>query len=260
MKKILSIFLLNCLIIIIGCENDSNPNLSSSKYLNKKIENVNYSSIPDSIINLYNFYSGILAVREMANDPKLNESTIEIPIELKNLFFNALCQVYNSTNLPARNLVVNVYKIGVFPTPSTQDFYIEVDTNEIWVKTLIINRVQSGNSSIDNLISQYSLNFIRYYNFNNFQGILFSSSRQLNLNPLLNILKSINGVKSAYTDGVFGDGSNITAEIFTDFIELVYSYGYGDCPSGCIHKHYWKFRVYYDGVVEFVNEWGDPIN
>ncbi len=260
MKKLLSTVLLIGLIFIIGCEHESNPNLSSSKYLNKKIENVNYGSIPDSIKNLYDYYSGILAVREMALDPKLYESSIEIPTELKNLFFNALCQVYNATNIPARNLVINVYKIGVYPHPSIKDFYIEVDTNETWVKNIIINRVQSDNPNFDTLINQYSLNFVRYYNFSGFQGILFTSSRQLNLHPLLNMLKSIKGVKSAFADGVLGDGSNITAEIFSDFVQLIYSYGYGDCPSGCIYRHYWKFRIYYDGVTEFVNEWGDPIN
>jgi hypothetical protein len=113
MKKIAVLFV-SFLIFALGCDNENSNQSLKSKYVNKKIENVNYSNIPDSILNLYQNYAGIIAVREMQNDPKLYESTIEIPSELKALFYNSLCQVYNATYLNARDIVIEQYKIGVF--------------------------------------------------------------------------------------------------------------------------------------------------
>lgn len=259
MKKIAVLFV-SFLIFALGCDNENSNQSLKSKYVNKKIENVNYSNIPDSILNLYQNYAGIIAVREMQNDPKLYESTIEIPSELKTLFYNSLCQVYNATYLNARDIVIEQYKIGVFPIPETNNFLIEADTSEIWVKTLIGNHLYSGNPKFDSLMQQFNLNFRNYYNFTGFTGFSFYSQNQLNLYPLFNSIKSINGVKSVFANSVIGDGNNITAEIFNDYIQLVYRYGFGDCPSGCIYSHYWMFRVYYDGIVEYLYEWGNPIN
>ncbi len=260
MKKMAVLIVSAILIFALGCDNESNEQSTKSKYLNKKIDNVNYSSIPDSVLMLYQNYAGILAVREMMLDPKLYESVIEIPSEIKNLFFNSLCQVYNANYLTAHNIVINGYKIGVFPNPETNNFLIEVDTSEAWVNSLIINHNFSGNTSFDSLTRQYKLNYSNYYNFAGFNGFSFSSENQLNLHPLFNTLKGINGIKNVYANSAMGDGSNITAEVLNDYVQLVYSYGFGDCPSGCIYRHYWMFRVYYDGVVEYMYEWGDPIN
>jgi len=260
MKKFAILVLYFSLIFVVGCETESNNQSISSKKYNKKIENVNYGSIPDSVLLLYQNYAGILAVREMMLDPKLYESSIEIPAEIKNLFFNSLCQVYNATYLSARNKVIDEYKIGVFPYPETKNFLIEVDTSYTWVKNLISNHNYSGNSNFDSLVSKYALVYYNYFNFTGFTGFAYHSENQLNLHPLFVTLQNIQGVKIVFPNSALGDGNNITAEVFNDYVQLVYTYGFGDCPSGCIYRHYWMVRVYYDGLVEFVYEWGDRIN
>ena len=35
--------------------------------------------------------------------------------------------------------------------------------------------------------------------------------------------------------------------------------GWGDCPSGCIEKHFWDFAVAPDGTVTLKGERGDPV-
>jgi hypothetical protein len=69
----------------------------------------------------------------------------------------------------------------------------------------------------------------------------------------------INGVQEAYPGGLVSGRNGISATLGDDFVELRYSFGYGDCPAGCIHRHYWTFRVYEDGRVTFEGESGDPI-
>lgn len=34
-----------------------------------------------------------------------------------------------------------------------------------------------------------------------------------------------------------------------------FSKGYGDCPSGCMYKHYWQFSITPTGIT-LANEWG----
>ena len=48
--------------------------------------------------------------------------------------------------------------------------------------------------------------------------------------------------------------------LFPGYTQLTYSHGWGDCPSGCIHRRYWQFNVYPDCSVEFVTSYGDPVD
>jgi hypothetical protein len=67
----------------------------------------------------------------------------------------------------------------------------------------------------------------------------------------------IEGVKYASAGSAIGDGNDIEGTLGDDFVELQYSVGSGDCPSGCINRHYWTFRVFEDGRVMFRGESGD---
>ena len=35
--------------------------------------------------------------------------------------------------------------------------------------------------------------------------------------------------------------------------------GWGDCPSGCIDEHLWRYAVQPDGAIRLLAEMGDPI-
>lgn len=41
--------------------------------------------------------------------------------------------------------------------------------------------------------------------------------------------------------------------------QIVLTIGWGDCPSGCINKHTWTFRVTADGQVTLLAEAGDEV-
>jgi putative transposase len=42
-------------------------------------------------------------------------------------------------------------------------------------------------------------------------------------------------------------------------ISLRYLVKWGDCPAGCINKHFWEFQVTFDGAVRFTGSGGDPL-
>jgi len=78
---------------------------------------------------------------------------------------------------------------------------------------------------------------------------------------LANKLQSIDGIVSANPDSIFGDGNDIEIFSYTsDEITLLYSVGWGDCPSGCYYRHYWEFTIdEEDCAVTFVREFGHPL-
>jgi hypothetical protein len=84
----------------------------------------------------------------------------------------------------------------------------------------------------------------------------FESDSNYNLNVVSKEWLLIQGVGQVELSGGVGDGSYIIAEEVTpSYVKLVYSYGYGDCPSGCINRRNWAYKVYYNCDVEFAGTW-----
>jgi len=65
----------------------------------------------------------------------------------------------------------------------------------------------------------------------------------------------IDGVDIANPDDPLGDGPDIEA----DPPFYTFSYGWGDCASGCTSEHYWEFEVI-DETAVLLNEYGTPLN
>lgn len=85
------------------------------------------------------------------------------------------------------------------------------------------------------------------------------SLKPLNIFALGKRFEKINGVIYAEPNGVDGDGNNITANIETDYVKYEHSVGWGDCPAGCICRHYWIFYVKYNGEVEYIGSYGNQL-
>lgn len=54
-------------------------------------------------------------------------------------------------------------------------------------------------------------------------------------------------LKNVLATGVF---DSIGVSLTPDYVELIYSHGWGDCPSGCIYRKFYNFKVYNDCSVE----------
>jgi len=85
------------------------------------------------------------------------------------------------------------------------------------------------------------------------------SGHSLNTVALGNAFATIDGVNYAAPDSFGGDGNNIEMTEYGTEITLKYSVGWGDCPAGCISRHYWEFRINEDCEVEFLGNSGDPL-
>lgn len=216
----------------------------------------------DSIIEKYNADADRLTVRKIYSNNLTYVDSIEIPQVHADTILNALIAVYNATSLPARDTIVSMYNIHSFPNPNINSFSVAADSNLIWMQQLKNGIFPTGNSTIDSLTNLYNLYVWNYSNFTSFLGydvVYFQSDSNYNIQPLSIIYQSIPGVYYSEPVGWGGDGNNITSTINSDHVELVYSVGWGDCPSGCIERRFFKFKVYYDCSVEFVNSYGSSL-
>lgn len=70
-------------------------------------------------------------------------------------------------------------------------------------------------------------------------------------------LKAKKLVEHVEPNNVFGDGDNIWYDPSTRIYK--FKKGWGDCPAGCIMKHYWEFNVTSIEQVQLLREYGSPL-
>ncbi|MCF8254469.1 MAG: T9SS type A sorting domain-containing protein [Bacteroidia bacterium] len=209
----------------------------------------------DSVVNKYLPDAYRLTIRRAQRNNLTIKDSIQIPKEYRDTTLSALIAVYNATSLQARDTIFNIH---TFPFPDLNTILVAADSNLNWMKNLRNGILPTGNQEVDSLMSAYWLKPGRYfdYNFQPYHYVVLKSDSQLNILPLTKLFLLLPNVYYSEQNSIIGDGPDIIDSIFADHIELLYSIGWGDCPAGCIYRRFWKFNVYWDCSVEFVNSYG----
>lgn len=204
----------------------------------------------------------MLAVKEIhARDLSYKDSVV-IPQNWTDTILRPMLAVYNALDLPAKDTVVETYWIrtpyGEVPN------YIDVraDTSHTWVKNFKNHIIPCGYEPIDMMMENYNLTMYHYDGHPMVATaiITFKSDSNYNMLALSNEFSEIPGVISSSLPWLFTTNTRDLADtIFSDRIELTYSYHWGDCMSGCYMARYWKFIVYPDCSVAYGGSYGDPL-
>ncbi len=216
----------------------------------------------DSILARYQDDADRLTLRKIYRQGLTYIDSVTIPQSHADTVLNALIAVYNATTLPARDTVVSIFDIHTFPEPILNGFNIAADSTLPWMQQLKLGNIPTGYATIDNVIATYGLNVQSYLTFGNsypWHNVVFTSDNNYNFMALTADLATIPGVYESEPNFAFGDGNNISDSIYNDHVELIFSLGWGDCPSGCTARRFWKFNVYYDCSVEYVGSYGTPL-
>jgi hypothetical protein len=197
-----------------------------------------------------------LAARIMAEEPAYS-NVVNIPANLTGPILDAIIAVYNAVDIPERNMVIECLNIHSFPRVNTNSMLVFADPSFSWVQVLAGGGFPSGNGQIDQLFNTYGLTASSHMVPN---GVIFtiSSTNDLNMTALAALFESVPGVTGTEQTAYDGDGPDITYQDFDAYSTLTFSFGWGDCPAGCVSRRNWRFRVNGDCSVEFLNEWGDP--
>jgi hypothetical protein len=243
-------------LFIISCDS-SNPSKNHDD--NTIMIKADDSNLSDSLKQSYKTDAARLALREIHNDSLLRLSLIEIPdSEIEN-YYNGIIHIHNQNNIPARDSVFDIYNLHTFLNPEMKSFIVAVDSNANWTQAWRIGNPMTGISQIDLLMTKYDIQVTGYYYWPYYHAAVLQTNEHVNLLALCSLFSNIQGIYFSEPNGWGGDGNDVDAIKNDELINFKFSLGWGDCPSGCISHHYWDFNVYFNGTVEYLGSYGNPI-
>lgn len=231
--------------------------ISLSAYLNGQTVASTFVA-GDSVINLYKNDADRLAIRRVNFIRSTYKDSVRIDPQLSKRYLDALIAVHNAIRLPANDTITRLLNIHTY-NPGLNSLIVIADSNLVWMTNLRFNIYPTRDFSIDKMMAAYSLKKVFYSGLLQPSLVVFKTERNSNLAPLARKVKTFLGVTAAESDYLYGDGNDITDSISENFTDLTYSYGWQDCPSGCLLRRYWKFRVHDNASVEYRGSYGCPL-
>jgi hypothetical protein len=240
--------------LLIGCS-VSATDPSELKY--PIISNPAPITMPESLLHRYALDAYRLAARHMQ---ATGMTDVVIPDDLHRSILNALGYIYSAVDLPARDSIVDRYDIHTFPNPTLDEVLLfGLDTSCAWVSRLAAGTIPTDHPGVDSLLRSYGLAVREVSGIGGTRFVLLRSATPLHIAALARRFNGIECLAGAEPNGSVGDGDDIRAEADGNAWKITYSLGWGDCPAGCIHRHFWHFRVRADGFVEYLGSGGSPI-
>lgn len=242
-------------VTLISCDTTETSLLSPTE----KMILADKSSIPDSIVTLYEQFAVALALDTLVNNGQTKNSQIEISEPLKKFYLNALLHVYNF-NHPARDSIITMYRINHRPPFDAYDIIAAVNPAKQFLENWRAGNSATGSPELDQLMNKYSVTKIDVMeHFTSSVITVLSFKEPMNAYAMANRFLKTGEFVYVEPNGYAGDGSRITTRVTDTFVDMDYSFGFGDCPAGCIARHWWTFRVFYDGTVEYLGSRGQPL-
>jgi hypothetical protein len=218
---------------------------------------------PDSIIANYKDDADRLAIRKFFRNNMSYYDSINIPQAHSDTALDALLAVYNAIDLPARDTVINLLDLHTISSPDINTISIAADSNLSWMQQLRVGNIPTGNSAIDSILLTYHfsiVSYIPYFYIPSCHRVVIKSAINYNIRPITLLFETNPDVYQAIGWDAENDAwDNITDSIYQDYVGLIYSLGWDDCPAGCASMRYWKFKVYFDCSVEYMGSYGTPL-
>ena len=212
-----------------------------------------------AVIATYKNDADRMAIRRLFAINSPLKDSVKIDPQTSNDYLKCLLAVHNATNLPARDTVVylmlhakmeyDLRSMQFIPNPSQQ-----------WVQNFRDSIFPTGYTTFDSVMNKYHFYRGNYSLFGTFAMATIKADSNSNIKALADIFNTtVTQTQGSGPNGYVGDGSDITDVINPAYTELTYKYGWGDCPSGCIYKRYWRFRIYNNCEVEYLGSYGSGI-
>lgn len=187
--------------------------------------------------------------------------TVDIPDSLYQRVLKSFLSIYQLTGVPARDEVftyMTSFYTGTLYT-SPKRIYVNVDTAETWGKNFQNGVFPTGDPVVDDLIVNYQLRAKFFYVYLNNRTLIVNSPFAVNTVALVKAFNGAAGLLFAETTSGIGDGDRTEIQSWDNPMVIDFSYGWGDCPAGCIWRHYWRFSVDDMCQATFIQSWGDPL-
>jgi hypothetical protein len=252
-RETLAILIL--MLVVSGCDLFSYSSTGSATM----IALADDTMVPGQMKTFYREGAARLALREVRESTPLQDASPEIPAEKAENYYRALVHVFNM-NSAWSDTVTKIIPIHTFPDIEMKQMIVSFVDGLDWTTPWRDGDRFTGNPSVDSLLTRYDLHLLKYYDWPWAHAVVLESRRFLNIPAVAKKFAAVDGVRYAESNSRMGDGNNIQAE-WTDplLLKLTYSFGYGDCPAGCINRRFWDFEVHINGTVNFLRAYGSPL-
>lgn len=255
----LKFFILCLLVCFISCDSaplQNNGELPLEWGYEKAIAPADDRNLSEAQRNAYQNDAELLTLQYVLEH---DSSKIQLPNPLIDTYYNALVHIHN-TDLPEVALITGKYNIHI-PGTASRELLVTFDDDQKWANAWRSGRRLTDNELIDDLMNTYSLSLQEYHEWKSFtwDGASLISEDALNHYALGAEFSRLPEIRTAGPNTVIGGSADIEATLEDTHITFTFVFGFGDCPAGCISHHYWDFRVFQDGTVEFVKEYGSPL-
>ena len=219
----------------------------------------NESNVPEDARTMYAEDAAQLALRYVETKWAPEDRDPELPAAVVAGFYNALLHVYNERH-EARDSVADMFHIHAFPVASTHQLLVEVDPRVAWTEAWLRGDQVTGVREVDSLVVRYGLTITKVLTLAPIHTyVALNSAEPLDIPSLAARLLDIEGIEAADAIRFTGGGNDIESTVEPGLLRLAFSLGFGDCPAGCVGRHYWFFEVTEDGVARFRGTNGDPV-
>ncbi|MGB0431406.1 MAG: hypothetical protein ACPGLV_13100 [Bacteroidia bacterium] len=182
---------------------------------------------------------------EFSNN-KLHKNYNEARFDEKEIDHNLkLIQLVYDSELPERDTVFSEYSIKKYCSHEFKHLTIKLDTHVI-LPSRISKMNFDGLPRLQSFVEKYNVESIEllWASFPNFYWVSFNLEEALNPIKLIDDLYEIEGIEFASGSGIcIGDGDNISVRRKPGHVEIDFSIGWGDCPSGCLRRKGWIFKI-----------------
>ena len=229
--NLLLVFIIYLLFISCTLDNDNSSD--------------NNIELSEFVKNNYTNDAKQLYMHEIFNDtshPNYNETSID-ETEV-NKILQIIQAVYN-LDIPETDTIFNQNNIHTYLCYSFNALSLKVDTEIDEINNLAEGIIPTGNSNLDNILSNYNFNSVEpAFSYPSFPWLTINFNGEFNMIPINNELATIHSIILTEMSSIcFGDGNNITLTRNNNNATIIFSIGSGDCPAGCIYHKYWKFEV-----------------
>lgn len=218
-------------------------------------------NLPGSVKSEWEKSARELALRAVIEQ---DSTMLEVPGNLVQTFYNGLIHILKS-GMPQAEQAAEEFRVRARPAFKHNEVLVYPDTSEAsnWLSAWRNGETFTGNSSIDELIEKYELTLKNYSELQS-QAVamaVLQSARFVNPIPIANDFARLSVIYNSYTgvNMLIGDGSDIKADVRQNTVWYRFEYGWGDCPAGCISRHFWEFSVNADGDIDFLSEGGNAL-
>lgn len=190
-----------------------------------------------------------LALR-LALDSDDSYDEVYPPADIADAIEKAILLIYNNPELEGWEEVFKEHQISPLPSPQMYELSVGVEDTTGWPQPWFEGERLTGKEEVDKLMLEFEFGVKR--TSENLRSVTLRADQPLNLKPVGGLFEEVDGVRYAEPNSALGDGDDIQIWADGDILHFEFSHGWGDCPSGCINRKTWEYRVSPQGDVEFV--------